>query len=75
MRVGKLARVEVLLPVEPLVEQFAPARIETLVQLGHKVEGIRRQHCARAGNPAGLGHDPWPVNHWVHARFGSMQIE
>ena len=61
--VGKLARVEALLPVEPPVEQLAAARIESFVQLGDEVEGIRGQDCACPGNSAWLGHDPWPIDH------------
>ena len=62
-KVGKLARVEALLPVEPPVEQLAPPRIESLVQLGDEVERVRGQDCARPGNLAWLGHDPWPIDH------------
>ena len=61
--VGKLARVEPLLPVEPPVEKRAPPTIESLVQLGNEVERIRGQDRARPGHSAGLGHDARPVDH------------
>ena len=74
-KVGKLAGVEPLLPVEPPVEQLAAPRIEPLVQLGEEIERAVGQdspapRTLKARQRSAAGRSPE-----FTAAIGSTQIE
>ena len=50
-KVGQLAGIEPGLPVEPLVEQLQPPRVEPLVQLGEELERVGGQDFERSRRP------------------------
>ena len=56
-KVGKLARVELLLPLLPAGEQVAPAAVEPLVKLGHEIERSLGQHLVGAEHSRWLSDD------------------
>ena len=73
--IGKLARVEPRLAVQPRVEQRKPPTVEALVQLGEEFERRARQHVVRATDAGWLRNDLEKVQHFAHCSTGSTQIE
>ena len=65
-KVGQLARVEPLLPLDPRRQQLAAAVVEALVQLGEEAQRLVGQHLVRAGQRRRRRHGPRPVENRAH---------
>ena len=74
-KIRKLAGIEALLAIKPAVEQLATTKVESLVQLHDQLERIGAEDFGGSGHARRFRRNPWPVDHIVHARFGSTQIE
>ena len=78
-KVGKLARIDAVLPLGARVEEAAAARVEPLVQLGEEFERGFAQDLVRAADAGRFGNDARTVEHsgglCGHCSTGSTQIE